>query len=91
VRLPLCDLGHFELITQFFFCDPTSPAAIERYLAPEGLALLEAFSESHWRALGADQPRRVLRTVDWPPNFELQADEGVHDGRLTDRLQVRRA
>jgi len=92
LRQPLPEeLGDFELVTQFFFSDTDTVARISRHMGAGGLALLESFSERHWRLLGRSRPERILRPQDWAASYDVSATEGLHDERQTTRIVVRKA
>ena len=89
LRQPLPDdLGEFALITQFFYADSNTADRISQHLTPSGVALIESFSERHWRALGRSKPNSILRPQDWDPTCGVAHVEGWHDGRHTMRLIV---
>lgn len=91
LRKPLPDdFGDFELITQFFFSDSATAERVTQRLLPGGVALIESFSEHHWRALGRSKPDRILRAQEWNPAFDVSQAEGLHEGRHTTRLIVRK-
>ncbi|HLK14628.1 MAG TPA: class I SAM-dependent methyltransferase [Fimbriimonadaceae bacterium] len=84
------EIGEFELISQFFFADRSTPDRVARHLACGGVALLEAFSEEHWRERGRPSASRVLRSDTWPAEFSVRFAEGYHEGRHTTRMKVQR-